>query len=116
MTDRLGTGLPSHELGRGQRRRTVSQGAKALKIEVLIRVLGVALTVGTIVAVGVRFRAPVMDPFLPSVAVFFVAIVIGELFRITLPGSRLTAPMATAAALAFAMTVGSTQGATADYK
>ena len=62
----------------------MSQGAKALKIEVLIRVLGVALTVGTIVAVGVRFRAPVMDPFLPSVAVFFVAIVIGELFRICL--------------------------------
>jgi len=94
----------------------VSQGAKALKIEVLIRVLGVALTVGTIVAVGVRFRAPVMDPFLPSVAVFFVAIVIGELFRITLPGSRLTAPIATAAALAFAMTLNFPRGTSAGYQ
>jgi hypothetical protein len=85
----------------------VTRGPRSVKIEVLIRVLGVALALGTVVAVGVHFREPAIFPMLPIVGVFFVAIVIGEMFRVTLPGSRHTAPMATAAALAFAMTVDS---------
>jgi HD domain len=85
----------------------VTKGSRSVKIEVLIRVFGVALALGTVAAVGVRFREPAMFPMLPIVGVFFIAIVIGEMFRVTLPGSRHTAPMATAAALAFAMTVDS---------
>ena len=92
-----------------------SNGARALKIEVLIRVMGATLTLGTIAAVGVRFREPALLPMLPIVGAFFVAIVIGETFRVTLTGSRHTAPMATAAALAFAMTVDSPQAASESY-
>ena len=89
---------------------------RALNIEVLIGVLGAALTLGAIAAVGVRLREPAMFPILPVVGVFFVAIVIGEMVRVTLPDSRHTAPMATAAALAFAMTVDSPRGMSADYQ
>lgn len=89
--------------------------ARTPKIEVVLGVLGVALTLAALVAVGVRFRAEAMFATLPIVGVFFVAIVIGEMFRVILPGSRHTAPMATAAALAFAMTVDSAQGVSADY-
>jgi hypothetical protein len=94
----------------------VSNRTGSLRIEVLIRVLGVALALGTIAAVAVRFREPAMVPFLPVVGAFFVAIVIGEMFRVTLPGSRLTAPMATAAALAFAMTVGAPNARSESYE
>jgi len=83
---------------------------------VVIGVLGTVLTVATLVAVGVQFREPGMLATLPIVAVYFVAIVIGETFSVTLAGSRHSAPMATAAALAFAMTVSSAQGVTANYK
>ena len=90
--------------------------ARRSKVEVAIGVLGAVLTLAALVAVGVQFREPAMFATLPIVAVFFVAIVIGEIFRVTLPGSRRTAPMATAAALGFAMTVDSAHGAPADYQ
>ena len=93
----------------------MSEGARALKIEVLIRFLGVALTLGSLVAVAVRFREPAILAILPLVGVFFVAIVIGEMFRVMLTGSRHTAPMATAAALAFAMTVDSPSATSESY-
>ena len=83
----------------------MTRGARSLKIELLIRSLGVVLALGTVVTVGAHFRDAATFPMLPIVGVFFVAIVIGEMFRVELPGSRHTAPMATAAALAFAMTV-----------
>jgi len=86
------------------------------KIEVVLRILGTALTVAAVAAVAFRFRDPRMFAFLPTVAAFFVAIVTGEVFRVTLPGSRQTAPIATAAALGFAMTVRSTQGMPAGYE
>jgi hypothetical protein len=94
----------------------LSSRERALNIEVLIGILGVGLTLGTVVAVALRFREPAMFAILPTVAVFFIAIIVGEMFRVTLPGSRHTAPMATAAALAFAMTVGSADGADAAYR
>ena len=94
----------------------MSNRPRALNIEAFIGVLGAALTLGAIAAVGVRLREPAMFPILPVVGVFFVAIVIGEMFRVTLPDSRHTAPMATAAALAFAMTVDSPRGMSADYQ
>ena len=94
----------------------MSNRARASKIEVLIGVLGAALTLGAIAAVALGLREPKMFSILPMVGVFFVAIVVGEMFRVTLPGSRQTAPMATAAALAFAMTVDSPYGTSADYQ
>lgn len=84
-------------------------------IGVAVAMMGATLTVAAVVAVGVQFRDQVMLSTLPIVGVFFVAIVIGEIFRITLPGSRRAAPMSTAASLAFAMTVGSAQMPSADY-
>jgi hypothetical protein len=68
----------------------------------------------------VRFRfaePPVIQvrPLLPIVGVFFVVIVLGEVFRVRQPGSRHTAPLATAAALAFAMTVECPDGTPATY-
>jgi hypothetical protein len=68
--------------------------------------------------VRLRFPEPstfAVKPFVPIIGVFFVAIVVGELFRVTQPGSRHTAPLATAAALAFAMTVESPMGTHANY-
>jgi hypothetical protein len=82
----------------------MSNRVRALKIEVLIGLLGTVLTLGTVAAVAVRFRENMNFPT-TILGVFFVAIVIGETFRVTLPGGRVTAPMAAAAALAFAMTV-----------
>src|SRR5664280_2145077 len=55
-------------------------------------------------------------PLLPMLAVFFVAIVIGEVYRVRQPGSRHTAPLATAAALALAMTVACPNGTPASYR
>ena len=90
--------------------------ARRSRVAVLMGGLGVVLALAALVAVGVRFREQAMLATLPIVGVFFVAIVIGEIFQVTLPGSRRTAPMATAAALAFAMTVDSAQGPSADYR
>ena len=94
----------------------MTKGERSLKVEVLIRALGVALALGTIAAVGVHFREAVPWSVLPTVAVFFVSIVVGEMFRVELPGSRHTAPMATAAALAFAMTVDSPSATSEGYE
>ena len=94
----------------------MTKGARSLKVEVLIRALGVALALGTIAAVGVHFREAAPLSVLPIVVAFFVAIVIGEMFRVELPGSRHTAPMATAAALAFAMTVDPTSATSEGYE
>jgi HD domain len=94
----------------------VTNRAKTPKIEVVLGVLGTVLTLANLVAVGAQFREPAMFATLPIVGAFFVAIVMGEIFRVTLPGSRHTAPLATAAALAFAMTVNSAHGASAGYE
>jgi len=54
-------------------------------------------------------------PLVPVIAVFLIVIVIGEVFRVRETGSRHTAPLATAAALALAMTVESPTGNPATY-
>jgi HD domain len=93
----------------------------ALPIEILSVFLAVALMLGAIAVVRGPSRKPPtfpllpLLPLLPLVGVFFVAIVIGEMFRVREPGSRHTAPLATAAALAFAMTVESPQPTPASY-
>jgi hypothetical protein len=88
----------------------------------LERVAGVVAVALTLVAVGMvrarfiqtpRFQ---IRPLLPMLAVFFVAIVIGEVYRVRQPGSRHTAPLATAAALALAMTVACPNGTPASYR
>ena len=94
-------------------------GVRTLPLEILSGVVAVAMVVGAIVFLRFRFREhPDFSvlPILPMTAVFFVAILIGEVFRDRLPGTRHTAPLATAAALAFAMTVESPTGTPASYK
>jgi len=96
----------------------MSTQARRLPLETLSGVLALALTVGAAALVIFRIRALAsfdLRPLLPVVAVFFVAIVIGEVFRVSQPGTRHTAPLATAAALAFAMTVESPHGTPARY-
>ena len=70
-----------------------------------VEALGIALTLAALVVVVERIHELSILETLPILLVFFLAIAIGEMFRVTLPGRRRTAPLATAAALAFAMTV-----------
>jgi len=97
----------------------MSNGARALKIEGVIGALGAVVTLGAMGVVALQFHERPIEPILPIiplVCVFFVVIAMGETFRVTLPGSRHTAPMATAAALGFAMTVESPHGTHAVYQ
>ncbi|HEY5472268.1 MAG TPA: hypothetical protein VIK32_03645, partial [Candidatus Limnocylindrales bacterium] len=92
---------------------------RAFPFEIVSGVVGVSLTLGALAVVGIRLReSPTIPirPLLPIMGVFFVAILIGELFRVRQPGSRHTAPLATAAALAFAMTVACPSGTPASYR
>jgi hypothetical protein len=76
--------------------------------ELVSSVVAVALTLVTVGMVRDRFiQTPRFQirPLVPMLVVFFVAIVVGEVYRVREPGSRHTAPLATAAALALAMTV-----------
>jgi hypothetical protein len=93
----------------------VTNRTRVPRIELLIVALGVALTLGAIMVAFVRFRDRSILPDLPIVGVFFGAIVIGEMFRISLPDRRHAAPIATAAALAFTMTANFTQSSSASY-
>lgn len=84
------------------------------KIDAVIVVTAVALTLTALVLV-VAGRDQSMMAAMPVVGAFFVAMVIGETSQVTLPGSRRVAPMATAAALAFAMTADSGEATSAPY-
>ncbi len=75
------------------------------RMGLFVGALGAAVTLAAVVAVTVRIRELAILDTLPILSVFFLAIAIGEMFRVTLPGRRGTAPLATAAALAFAMTL-----------
>ena len=91
----------------------------ALPVEMISAVVAVALTVGAIAVVRFRFREPLAMPIrslVPVMLVFFAVIVMGEMFRVRQPGSRHTAPLATAAALALAMTVACPSGTPATYR
>jgi hypothetical protein len=99
-------------------RDRVRNRVRALPLEVFSGVLALALTLVSIAVVRLPGREPAvysMRPLLPTIMVFFVAIAVGELFRVREPGSRHTAPLATAAALALAMTVASPNGTPAGY-
>ena len=91
----------------------------ALPVEIITGVFAAALTLGAIAVIRLRLREPLtlpIRPLLPIMVVFFVVIVMGEMFRVRQPGSRHTAPLATAAALAFAMTVACPSGTPAIYR
>jgi hypothetical protein len=78
--------------------------------------MGAVLTLGAMAAVVLHLHGQGNSPILPIVGVFFIAILIGELFQVTLLDNRHTAPLATAASLAFAMTVDCDGGMSADYQ
>jgi hypothetical protein len=91
---------------------------RALPLEIVSGVLAVALIVSAVGVLRLRLRQPSLypvAPLLPMMGVFFAAIVVGEVFRVRQEGARHTAPLATAAALAFAMTVACPQGTPAGY-
>jgi HD-GYP domain len=91
---------------------------RTLPLEIASGVLALALTSGAVAVIRLRLRGPViysLGPLLTMTGIFFVAIVIGEVFRGRQPGTRHTAPMATAAALALAMTVECPHGVPAGY-
>src|SRR5665811_1357539 len=82
-------------------------------------VFALILALGAVVVIRWRLQEPQtfpVRPLLPMIGVFFVVIVVGEVFRVRQPGSRHTAPLATAAALAFAMTVACPSGTPASYQ
>ena len=61
---------------------------RALPIEILVGGSALALTLGSIAVVRFRFREPPtfqVLPLLPIIGVFFVAIVLGEMFRVGSP-------------------------------
>jgi hypothetical protein len=100
------------------RTRRVRSRVRSLPLEVVSGILALALTLGAIAVARLGVREPalqVISPLLPTMGVFFVAIVLGEVFRVREPGTRPTAPLATAAALALAMTVASPNGTPARY-
>ncbi len=97
----------------------VSNRVSELPVEVITGFVALTLTLGALATVRFWFQEPLsfpLRPLLPVIGVFFVVIVMGEMFRVRQPGSRHTAPLATAAALAFAMTVACPTGTPASYR
>jgi len=99
-------------------RHPLRDRARSLPLEVVSGVAALALTTGAVAVLSFHAPEPAMFPvsaLLPMFAMFFVAILIGEGFRVRAPGTRHAAPLATAAALAFAMTVQCPNGTPAGY-
>jgi hypothetical protein len=92
---------------------------RALPLEILSGAVSVGLVWGAVAIVRVRYQDHPefgVRPLLPMIGAFFVVILIGEMFRVRQSGSRHAAPLATAAALAFAMTVEGPVGTPASYR
>jgi len=99
-------------------RHRVRIRVRSLPPEVVSGVVALAPALAAIAVVRFRVREPAMvpiGPLLPMFGIFFVVIVIGEVFRVRAPDTRHAAPLATAAALAFAMTVQCPNGTPAGY-
>jgi HD domain len=97
----------------------VRRRPRAVSLEIVAGAFALALVVAAVAIVRYRFRGdPTLEvrPILPIIGVFFGTMVVGELFRVRLAGTRYTAPLATAAALGFAMTVESPLGTPASYQ
>ena len=92
--------------------------ARSHPLELFGGVVVLAMAVGSMAVVVARLReSPAFEfrPLVPVIGVFLIVIVVGEVFRVRELGSRHTAPLATAAALAFAMTVECPTGTPATY-
>ena len=93
--------------------------ARSRRLELFSGVVVLAMALGSLAVVVARVRESPpfsLRPLIPVIVAFLVVIVIGELFRVREPGSRHTAPLATAAALALAMTVECPTGTPASYR
>ncbi|MEP7192294.1 MAG: HD domain-containing phosphohydrolase [Actinomycetota bacterium] len=91
---------------------------RGVRLELLSGAFALVLTLGALLVIRVRLHeAPsyLIRPLLPMLGVFFVVIVIGEVYRVRQEASRHTAPLATAAAMAMAMTVACPSGTSARY-
>jgi hypothetical protein len=91
---------------------------RAVPLEILSGAFALVLILGALLLIRWRVRdLPAFStrPLLPMIGVVFVVIVIGEVFRVRHEASRHTAPLATAAALALAMTVACPNGTSAGY-
>jgi HD domain len=96
----------------------VRNRARAHPLEIVSGFVVLAMAAGSTAVVVARLReSPTFEfrPLVPIIGAFLIVIVIGEVFRVREPGSRHTAPLATAAALAFAMTVEAPTGNPATY-
>ena len=85
--------------------------ARAIGVETLLGLVGLVLTLSSLAfaVTGLAADAHTHPPAL-LLLVFFLAIAGGEYFRVDLPGSRVTAPISAAAALALAMTIDAPHG------
>jgi len=95
----------------------VRKRVSAVPLEIIGGVFALVLTLGALAVIRWRLRefpAFPIRPLLPMMGAFFVVIMIGEVFRVR-QASRHTAPLATAAALALAMTVACPNGTPASY-
>ncbi len=100
-------------------RTRVRNRVRAAPLEMVSGVFALILALGAVAVIRWRLQEPQtfpVRPLLPMIGVFFVVIVVGEVFRVRQPDSRHTAPLATAAALAFAMTVACPNGTPAIYR
>src|SRR5450756_757285 len=100
-------------------RTRVRNRVRAAPLEMVSGVFALILALGAVVVIRWRLQEPQtfpVRPLLPMIGVFFVVIVVGEVFRVRQPDSRHTAPLATAAALAFSMTVACPSGTPASYR
>ena len=79
-------------------------------IERLLGVLGLVLTLWSLVVVVAGIANGTMNPPWLLLFAFFLAITGGEYLRVEMPGSRETAPISAAAALALAMTIDAPKG------
>src|SRR5450631_717007 len=100
-------------------RNPMRNRVRAFPLEIVSGAVALVMVLSALAVLRLRWQEPVMVPIVPillMVGVFFIAIVIGEVFRVREPGTRHTAPLATAAALAFAMTVACPHGTPAAYR
>src|SRR3954454_13422012 len=88
----------------GRRRSGIVKWPSRFDIEQMLGVLGLVLTISSLLVVISKIPHGTANLQWGLLAAFFLAIAGGEYLRVEMPGSRETAPMSVAAALALAMT------------
>jgi hypothetical protein len=79
-------------------------------VERLLGILGVMLTISSVAGVAIGVANGAAEPPWLLLVAFLLAITGGEYLRVEMPGSRETAPISAAAALALAMTIDAPKG------